>query len=414
MQLVMRDIRNIIYKIEESIAQTHSSQQWYFGLSWLVFFINPLLSLPLILIGIWNGKTYSIYQLILFFALLAYLYPPSGDLYRYYELYYKNFKGIGYLDIFDFYIFDFGWYSVLYLIANLNLPFQFSQSVSCVIQLSITYYIINNLTSPYISKKERFLLIISSFIFTGFWNTIESRFAVGLSLFALGVFFINEKKYCKSAMLCIIACIIHFSFIFMSILLLLTCIFQQYINIKSCFLGGILIFLFIKGVGLYMEKLGFEKSVYLTNEGNWYDNASPLLQFFYKWGRSIPLIILSIYTIIRKENNFYKKISLIFITFVLTTFDFGDLNSRFKGISSTITWIYFIYTIKARDYNWILLFTLSAILSFMVNSSTANKAISLAKYEDLVFPIPYIICVDQYNDYWINTHINDGSVYIIS
>lgn len=108
----------------------------------MVFLISPLLSLPLVLTEIWNKQRYANYLLILFFCTAASLFPPTGDLYRYYDLYYKNFADIQFIDIFNFYIFDFIWYIILFILSKYDISFQYSLFISCFIQLNITLYIL--------------------------------------------------------------------------------------------------------------------------------------------------------------------------------------------------------------------------------------------------------------------------------
>ena len=63
-----------------------------------LFFFSPLCALPCIFVEIYNRKKYAITLLSLFLAICAYMYIPSGDLYRYwlrYKEYEKNARRHG-------------------------------------------------------------------------------------------------------------------------------------------------------------------------------------------------------------------------------------------------------------------------------------------------------------------------------
>ena len=67
----------------------------------ILFFILPFISIPILLIEIYNGRKYALYLLAIFMGVLSMFYFPSGDQYRYMQdllLY----RGASFEDVFDF------------------------------------------------------------------------------------------------------------------------------------------------------------------------------------------------------------------------------------------------------------------------------------------------------------------------
>ncbi|MBD5329687.1 MAG: hypothetical protein HDS03_07405 [Bacteroides sp.] len=387
-----------------------NKNEYYWCISWIFILISPLLSLPLILVGIWNKQTYSVFQLIIFFGIVAFLFPPSGDLYRYYNLFYLNFKGIRFNDIFNFYIFDFIWYAILYLLVNLDIPFQYGQVISCFLQLGIVSYILSKQKVESLNNKNFFLTYLLSFIITGFWTSIELRFYLALSFFILSVFWLTKKRHTYFYIFIISSIFTHYSFIFIALLLTIGIIFKRFINIKTCIFIGIIMFAIVLTIGQILDNMGFDKAGYITNSTDWTENSSFILRLIKNWLMYLPLITMSIILLKKKDSSLLYKISILFLTITLATLQLPDLNSRFKIVTTSLIWLYFVT--KTPYYTrWITPVFYSAFFVFVLNTATSYRALTLGKYEDLILPTPIIFFIDSYNDYWIQTHINDGNIY---
>lgn len=66
-----------------------------------VFILNPLISIPLLIIEVYNKKKYASYLLAVFMGLFSIYYIPIGDQYRYFN-YYLLYKDMSFNQCFDF------------------------------------------------------------------------------------------------------------------------------------------------------------------------------------------------------------------------------------------------------------------------------------------------------------------------
>lgn len=376
----------------------------------MVFLISPLLSLPLVLTEIWNKQRYANYLLILFFCTAASLFPPTGDLYRYYDLYYKNFADIQFIDIFNFYIFDFIWYIILFILSKYDISFQYSLFISCFIQLNITLYILQKTGLHSLVNSKYFCIIIGSMIIHGFWITIELRFYLALAFFILGIFKHFEYSRVLSASLLVLSGLTHLSFFVFIIIFYTYLCLKKYINLSTCIIFGIVVILVITSIGYYLESLGFYKAVYITQATDWTSEHSFLLRLFRNVLVYTPGIYLLIIIFTHKTRSDLKKLSLIFITVLCTTFQFGDFNSRIKAVCVSILWLIFALNLqnwKVIQFKRLFLF---AVFAFIISSSIYNKSLRIASAKNLFQPWLITLYNADYSDSWIQYHFNDGNV----
>lgn len=379
-------------------------------ITFLVFVSCPILALPLILYGLWNNHKNALGFFILFLCLLAYLFPPTGDLFRYYDLYYKHFAGLSYRDIFDFYIFDFSWYSLLYVLANYNFSFQVSQLISCFIQSMIIVYILRLLNPAGYKNKHYFYIVVGSLIYDGFWIGIELRFYVALYIFLLAIVEINFKRYIIAVLMLIIASLTHLSFIVFSFIILMIKVFQRIITLKTTIIVSITAFLIISSIGAYLESQGFSKAVYITTRSDWTNEQSLFLQLMRNWFMFIPGLYLTFIMLRQEKRNYLNTCSLIFTGLLIATLPMGDLNTRFKYIAFALSWVCFISIYPRVSINQIKRFFILSILAFICCSAIYNKSLRRGYYEKLCQPIPITLIEEGYTDDWIQSHITDGSI----
>lgn len=377
----------------------------------LIFLISPVVAIPLVLIEIYNKKKYAIALFILFLSLLAYLFPPTGDLYRYYDLYYLNFGGISYISIFDYYIFDVLWYSVLYILANLNLSFQFSIFISALVQSYITIWFLNrfNVLDVKISFK-RFALITVSLLYLGFWGTIESRYSVALSFFLLEVYALVEKKYKMFGVFLLLSSLCHLSFVFFSIIVLLGYILKKYLSLTTSIFIAVLGNVIVIALGWYLDSLGFAKAVYVVEQTDWTEGLSPILLFFKNVVKFSPYFVLGIFVIFRRSNSEYRKYALLFLALSIATLSFPDLNERIRTISSALMWLYLMSIFEKVPKSFLGAFIVSGLIAFMANSAIANRSLRIGNYEKLFLPYVSTMVDGGYSQQWIESRISDGDV----
>lgn len=182
-----------------------------------LFFISPILSIPLILVDIYKRKEIGIMFFCLFLSLLSFYYIEHIDYDKVYyvELYhfYRQYEINDFLKLIVFKHQDFIFYSIIFFFASIGLPFQFT---SAFVTFITTYFIFSSfhhvaLANSLQSKKYfyYFLLVLFSLSLLHLFSGI--RFYLGAS-FVIYVFFNAENKSFRSnLMLLILAGFTHFS-----------------------------------------------------------------------------------------------------------------------------------------------------------------------------------------------------------
>lgn len=376
-----------------------------------LFLVSPILSLPFVLVEIYNRKKYALTLLLLLFAIVAYLFPPVGDLYRYYDLYYVNFKGILYTEIFDFYIFDLLWYSLLFILANLGLSFQYSLFISILIQSYITCYFLHKygIWDMRVSRL-RLWLIIASLLYLGFWINIEMRYMLALSFFLVEVYALVNRKWRVFLSFMILSSLCHLSFVSISFLLIVLFIFKKYITLLSACFVAVFGSVLTMSIGEYLEFLDFEKAGYIVDQSNWTEDLSPLLLFFRIVLRGLPFFILGLLVLFSKSNSEYRKFALFFLALSIATISFPDLNERIRLLATAISWLFFISTIDSVSRHIQRLFVLTSVVAFLASSVITNRALRIGFYDKLFTPYALPFFDKGYTQQWIERHINDGDV----
>ena len=189
----------------------------------ILFFILPFISIPILLIEIYNGRKYALYLLAIFMGVLSMFYFPNGDQYRYMQdllLY----RGASFEDVFDF--------DTILIFRNLNLvnifiylcskiPFITIELVRFVFVLigfllvfSIYKSIEINMEEAGVSRKRRFLMFMVLFLSCPLYY-ITQGFRSGLGscflIFGLYKFIKGEKGV--GIVNFILACLIHYSYV---------------------------------------------------------------------------------------------------------------------------------------------------------------------------------------------------------
>lgn len=378
----------------------------------LLFFLSPLMAFLPIMVEMYNGRKYAYWLFIIFWTLVAYLYPPQGDLHRYYQ-FYDAYKDLNYIDIFN-YITDIVWYSILWLLAHSNIPFSFSQSI-LVLCYSITILLVlNKFSKYYFNKRSFFYLFIASFFLVPFWGLIGARFNLAISMYMLFIYyFFFERKIILYIIFSVLAILSHFSFLIFILLTLIAYRLNRFINIYIIITIGILLYLSVYSMGIYMENSGYDKAVYIVNQTDWLDNASPLLNFFYKYLCAISFWVLVVYIIkdFKTEKRCLNKIALLYLGISFALIDYPDMVGRFYSVFCVIASVilYRENLLFQRNFNWSKYLMIASIFVFLFSSITSYRAISVMKLDLLAKPIPFLL-QHEYSYNWIDEHYINGDL----
>ena len=211
-------------------------------LSFILFFISPILSLPAIVCGVIKKNSRILLLLALFMGVLSYLYIPleTNDKSRYISLYFYFRSHTSFASFFQYLLDsgrpDFLYHFVIYFFARLHISvgyvFFFCTSIT-FINIFITYcrYFRSQLFSNKVFIGGIILLMFSlslPSIFSGV------RFMLASSFFFRGVF--GSDKKIEQYFCYILSILIHFSFLYLVLSVILFFFFQKTKNAKYIFL----------------------------------------------------------------------------------------------------------------------------------------------------------------------------------
>lgn len=193
-------------------------------ISWVLALLLPLFSLPLVLVRMYRLERGGYIQFALLMGLVGILYPPSGDLYRYYKDF-NLYQGLSW-DTFLLYAllnFDYILSFLSYFLSELNLNFDLTRFIYNFLGYLLLGKLFLNITED--NKELRddkvrgkvfivFMVIsLSNFLF---------RFGLSIVLFVYGAYHIIYRKERKYWIYVVLSVLNHFSFIILAIILLLS------------------------------------------------------------------------------------------------------------------------------------------------------------------------------------------------
>lgn len=383
----------------------------------LLFFISPIISIPLVLIGICSCKKSAFFLFSLFLGLIAFTSIPFADLFRH-TLHYYSYEGLTISEVIQISDSDFLVPLITSFFINNHIPYEYFR----LSQITIGFYLlclifrsmINSSPVAY-SNKDIFYRFCILFLLFELLITISGvRFGFSVILFVCGVhLFIKEKKL-SAASIFIIAALVHISMSFFIPLFLIL------FKVKPSLKKAIILFIFLS---FFMPFIYDSFSFLLGKRLDWYFEDGINTTKGYKDATIIGLaltigkylflipIISSIFTY--KNTNKWKYVTITWLTIACIFIS----NKSLFGRSLFVLQATICFTILAIErygkfkQKKIQLFILCAL--FVTSFNTINMFkfyIIPSKYENLFFPIPYIL-QDTYEKTWILNHI-DNNEYI--
>lgn len=398
----------MVYKIEK-----------YCLFGWLSLLISPILCIPFAFYGMIKVRKWGFSIWAVFMGLLGILYPPTGDIYRYY-VDFKTISNVSWDNFIFFLTFrnDYLLFLIEYILSRLNLNFEIYK----FLYNFISYYLLGNLFidivnchNKKLSPNEKILFLftiitfsISSFLF---------RFDFSKILFIYGSYKIIYSSNNYGWLYVFVACLNHLSIVILAFFLLLAKYklfsFSRQTIIIICLIcmtidpslaTSILKFLPVSIINHY--------AIYLDGywAGDFLNDHSLLfrLQRFISIG--ITYIAILIYIAIYNKRNL-KKENLVNGMILITTLSspFITIFYRFSSVLFLVIKFYFLryYNYSRKSYYClIVLFALTMTSNFM-GLWSIRRQIEISKLEQIVFPAPYIICF-SYSDSWVSNNVFDN------
>ena len=388
----------------------------------IMFSLYPVLTIPIILKGMAKGKFFAFILFAFFLSFLAYLYPPTGDLYRY-ALDYYTYKGV---DFTDFIMLaslkmDFFFPFILWTLGQFNVPCDFSRLIYVFISSVLIFYIFCDSTKEVRQRDSRlykllliFVLLIVDYI------SFAYRFSFSAVLFSFGVYSIFiTKRFFKGFFFLLIACMNHFAFI----PILIIVVFVKFTKYQGNRLFSSILFCFILFFPfnmasdiLYFIPVGGEVLSHLQvyTEGHMVSDFLNEHSAKYLIGRYInesrTWLLMLFYLISFKKTHLSGIITIYLVFLSLVSFS-SFMKWRYESALFYILFLYLLYVLQINQSLFkkrIILFFVVGFICFFSSFWTRRREISISNEYKLLFPT-YSILSNEYDEKWMNQNVmSDG------
>ena len=398
--------------------KNNSDVTLYKILTFCILIICPILSLPLIFLGIYKRYQGATIFFALFLAIFAYLLCPLEDLYRHtLNYYYWEGKTIHSIKFDDLQLNGIIVYLYQFMV-NHDIPFDFIRlieaPVSFLLFVNIFIYKLKHSSAAY-THKDLFLRFVILFLFFDYLYTIIGvRYGFALSIYLYGLHFaIDRNKKFKSFILFLIAALIHSSFFLLGLLSLI--LYRINFNKRTAIILAITVYFVLN---FLLIKFGY----LLGNRLEWYFSSKSIVSrysemsffgivgFWLLKSCAIPFVYL-LYKYYDKTSK-WRRISIVW--FIISLAFIGNAVFFYR------TWWVFmsigIFLLLDIEQKILLQRYIIKILIFCglifttFNTLQYRSFILHSRYYELTKPIPYILS-DSYSLEWVKNNINNKGSY---
>lgn len=210
------------------------------------FIINPILTLPFVVIELLNRKPYALVLFSIFMGLLGFVLIPSesSDITRIYEIFNQlQYASFGQFLEFSTTQLDFLLYLYAWILGKIGLSRQFLQFTT----LFVTYYLIFKIYFDWSAKVDldkvvKFLFFIFILFFIPFLSTYSGmRNNTALAFFIYGVYCLHFKNSKSGYVFILLSLFTHF----MAIILVFLYLISKFVAISTKKIRYIFLFSFV-------------------------------------------------------------------------------------------------------------------------------------------------------------------------
>jgi hypothetical protein len=358
-------------------------------------------------------------QFAFFMGLVGILYPPSGDLYKYYRDY-TLYQGLDF-DVFLLYAlieFDYLLSFLLFGLSTVELPCDLSRFIFNFIGfylLGKLYFQIVLDNSMLQNKRYRLQSFVIFFVFA--FAAFLYRFSFACILFTYGAYFIIYKDKKKYWLIIALSVLTHFSFLLFAVLLF--CSKRITMRFKRAFPYYLIFIVFLFGifnVGVLFNVDDFAGAVFERYKG--YMDTEDAGQYaegfstrYLIWKRYEYFITLFLIVPFVKYRRLSIKYEWSFIDYLLlaciATSPFSVVFSRFITPLTMMLKIYLLKHFqkenKMKKYLFVI-FSLVILLDFM-NIWAKRHEISVSDMSVLATSTSITILQHSYSDNWVDKNI---------
>lgn len=386
----------------------------------LLFLIYPLAALPFICIEIYNRKRYAFSLLAIYLGYFAMLYPPTGDLYRYYQSF-VLYSTLSFSELLN----------VLTNMMDILQPFLFwgvaklgmtcdsvrflYLYIACELIFTMYYELTEGNGKP---KNLNFLLFILLLMFLRF-ERYTVRFGMSTVFFVFGwyrIFFFNKRSFW---LLILLAILNHFSFILPTLALIgARCISfrpKRWVFL-SLFVGTFL----LSGdyISSIISLLPFNENVInhllAYTDGYWAGDFLEDHSAMFNLGRNLLKFPFFLFTLLLLKDFKEDQVTGTVVMSMVLVFIF----SAFVTIQSRMEQIYVLQALvlllkQGGDFlmnrKYARLAVICGCFYLFVCTWTIRRELSISQEYKLLYP-SYCIWTAPYEEDWVNTMVfTDGA-----
>lgn len=376
----------------------------------IVFSLSPLIAFPCIWIEIYNRRKYAIVLLSLFLAICAYMYVPSGDLYRYW-LAHQAYIDMGYFDIFTDFTFDYLIPSLSFVLAKLGFNHAFIRFVLVLLCSLLYFNMIYEFLNFVKSKVWYFLLFLISFFLFPYFAIISGiRYGTASVLFLLAIYhYLYKENSMRGYLYMILSILTHYSFIVLVLGMLLAKTVA--VSRKILLLTGIGLLLInsqlLHHIGLF-EGLSIYSKIEAYTAGEDYINTlSPLLKFVINMGRwvSYPLFFLLLFKI---HPSKMRDMAYIVLLILCMFFPFITIFNRYMFVAILVSFLCYLKRPIWNSKLFLYILFAFSMLSYSSGILANHRLIIMSNYQSLLYTPYPLLFGKTYGEEWINEHFNEN------
>lgn len=386
----------------------------------LTFIASPLLALPFIIHEVHHRQPYAYVLFSLFLALVAFLYPPTHDLWRHNMMYYSYVQHPADSLFVTQNGLDYVLYSLTALFAKCNIPFEYVRFLLVFFSYVIYFKVFKEVAAQNTILRGSSTNYVNCFwlmfFFIPFFDIccgLRQGFAVALYTYGVYLFYLKGKT-CLGCVFLLLSVFTHFSMISVLPLVFLVKFKPFQINIKLALVLAVVAYAISLALFGYLndsvEAVG-EQSTYTTGSqgvGSDYVASrsirSHITHAIY-YCMAIPLIVFTLKGRIPESKMYYLANWLLVLCGLMLPY--YTVTTRYVLIFMTISIPMFIANCTSTKT---LLFRLEFLFVFLTFGIRAfherHTILNLSKEYYIAAPVP-VILVQEYDKTWLFTTQND-------
>lgn len=384
----------------------------------ILFLIWPMLALPCVIVEVLNRRKYSFVLLTIFMGYIAYLWPPTGDLYRH-TLSYFEFKYSSSYKLSE-YQEDYVMHILSFIFAKNGIPFEFVRFIFIVVSYTLMFRVLEDLGRKYSFVKENYRSFLGIFFFVVNFTIIVFglRFGFGSVLMSYGVYLLWNSRY-QGWCWCIIAFLVHYSLISVFILLILS----RLIKLKNKKIAIISLLFFIFPMTALLDKVIMILpipdivKVVLTvySSGYWGQEAMADRSLLYRLSLLISQIPVyyTVYCFLRDGK--FRTICDSFLIIMVVFWSISSSSYEFFGRVTTFIIYPMVFYMayracRLRVIRRIHVTLILLVFSFLSSFYGMRREVSISDMSLLLYGNTYQIISHTYDLNWLRANVNsDGS-----